>query len=287
MRKILLLIMALLLFEGCASSGSFDAGSKKEVSLESLKQKGPKYDGLLSVSYYRGGGMEIESQRIVLKKEDGHLLIENEARKGELCRVYTYEGNVNLFQPFEDLIEEYNLSVWDELEEREEIALDAPSTILTLGFENGETVIDYDDQFPQGGYEVINRLVKEMTGLFGICELKDVQLLKDGASIGCGKTVDNTDEEIFDLVWGRWQDEEESVYLYERETMQIFPHDGSAEKDYDLKQIVHEPLDVADASWHLIYENTGDASDRRYLSIDQGRLYMKNEEGELFRGDWY
>ena len=26
-----------------------------------------------------------------------------------------------------------------------------------------------------GGYEITNRLVKEMAGLFGICELKEVQ----------------------------------------------------------------------------------------------------------------
>ncbi len=100
-----------------------------------------------------------------------------------------------------------------------------------------------------------------MAGLFGICELKDVQLLKNDVLIDCGRTVENTDEEIFDLVWGRWTDGKESVYLYETEKMQIFPHDGNTEKDYDLRQIVHEPLDDVDASWHLIYENTEDASD--------------------------
>ncbi|MBQ1482314.1 MAG: hypothetical protein IIZ28_01955 [Erysipelotrichaceae bacterium] len=260
---------------------------KKEVTLESLKRKGPKYEGLISVSYYIGGGMEIESQRITLKKDDGHIVIENELQKADLCRIYAYEGDLGSFQIFEDYVNEYNLSVWDELEESEEFALDAPSRILALGFENGETLIDYDDQFPQGGYEITNRLVKEMAGLFGICELKEVQLLKDGASIDCGKTVENTDEEIFDLVRGRWTDEKVSVYLYEPEMMQVFFDDGTAEKEYDLKQTVHEPLGDADASWHLVYENTEDASDRLYLSIDRGRLYMTNEQGELFLGDWY
>ena len=257
------------------------------LSLDSLLQKKAKHAGLKSLSYSEGGGMEYASDFLMLTKAEGKLTLRKEIMKAGMTRTYIYKGEEGLFDPFEDYVSKNNLSVWDELPESEEFALDAPSRILTLSFEDGETWIDFDDEFPEGGWPIINGLLSMMNESQLSMELTDGFYSENGENIPCSRDHANTEEEVKALLWGYWRDETSYIYMDDLEEILVIDFGGAEKRQFRLSQIVNEPYKDSDASWHVVCQNQEDENDLLFMSIDKGCLIVEDEKGNLFKGSWY
>lgn len=262
-----------------------------ELTLEDLKAREPQYEGLKGVRYSHGGGMEGSSHSVELKTdEDGKILViySDRSDPGTADRVRVYEGNNDhIFEELDEIVNEYNLSVWDDLPEPEEFALDAPSTALTLYFvpQKGDKymssmTIDYDDVFPKDGYEVLNSFMKKIyecgqDGVLIETYLEDY----NGNRIYTGKEIENSEEEMMELIKGSWGNGNASVYIYFNDEPETINFRSDERKEYTLKEIVHEPLDDNDCSWYKVYANKEDEEDLLYLTMNGYQLYAKDGYG--------
>ena len=260
-------------------------------TLEELKARPVQYEGLDGVYYSHGGGMEGSSHSVELKKdEDGKILViySDRSDPGMADRVKVYEsGNDHIIEELDEIVKEYNLSVWDDLPEPEEYALDAPSTGLSLYFvpQKGDKYrssmhIDYDDIFPKGGYEVLNGFMKKVyecaqNGVLINTYLEDY----NGNRIYTGRDVENNEEEMMELIKGSWENGNARVYIYYDDEPETVNFRSDERKEYTLKEIVHEPLDDNDCSWYKVYVNKVDEEDLLYLTMNAYQLYAKDGNG--------
>lgn len=262
---------------------------KKVPTLTSLKAKTPKYEDLKGVRYFHGGGMEGTSHTVEVKiDEAGKTIIcyDDSFSWNFPARIRIYEADPSLLEVLEDYVEEYNLSVWDELPESEYEVLDAPSTGLSLYFavpdkKFTESVhIDYDDEFPEGGYEVLNQFMKLIYEAVQKGELIETYLEdRDENRIYTGKEIENSDEEIEQLLTGYWQNGEERVYFDRPDDIAVIGFDGKERRDFEVKEIIHEQYGEHDVSWYAIAVNKEDENNRLILTIDGYRLFVSDEEG--------
>ena len=289
MKKCLILLIILLLFSGCTPVPETDNAIEEgeNVTLESLLQKESKHEGLKGIAYNESGGMDYASDLLMLTRAEGKLTFRREIMKGGSTRTYIYEGEENLFDPIEEYVSKYNLSVWDELPESEYFALDAPSRMLTLSFEDGETWIDFDVEFPEGGWPIINSLLSMMKESQLTMELSDGFYSKEDETILCSRDHANTEDEIKELLWGYWRDEVSYIYMDDPQDILVIDFGGAEKRQFRLSQIVNEPYKDLDASWHVIAQNLEDENDVLYISIDKGRLIAEDENGNTFKGSWY
>ena len=122
----------------------FSACKKKEMTLDDLKKREPKCEGLDGLSYYHCGGMEGSTHHIELKTEkDGRITLtyQDADDPGMYDRYRIYEvDNDKIFEELDQMVREYNMSLWDEFPESEYEVLDAPGTSVTLHFvpQNGK-----------------------------------------------------------------------------------------------------------------------------------------------------
>ena len=283
MKKIVLLLITMIFLGGCMSENLSPA--EKQITLQDLKAKEAKYDQLLSVSYYRGGGMEFRSDSFELLREEGKLLARSVVQTGYLVRSAEYEADEALLEELNAMVKEYNLSVWDELEEEEFQALDAPSTIVRLTFcdEKGEyigsTSIDYDRVFPEGGHEVMNDFVKKLVSAADENKILSFYVEEGEEPIYWGKDIENSDDEALMILSSYWQSDGIYAYLDSPKEMLLIGFGGIERREFDLLEIVHEPLKEKDCSWHMIYVNKEDENDRVFVTMDKEKLYLCDEAG--------
>ncbi|MBR4421250.1 MAG: hypothetical protein IKS69_01790 [Erysipelotrichaceae bacterium] len=262
-------------------SGLFKS-REKGTTIADLQKVEMNYDHLLSVSANVMGGMEDTHQVRCLKLEDGIPVYVEEITSDRslpirVCR-YSVESET-IWEEVNELIRKYNLPAWEDLPFDEEfIALDAPSTYINLAYDNSAVggpkyesyTIDYDDVIPEGGYDILNQL----RNILSTCKSEErmietyLMLRNDGKEtrIYTGKEIDNTDEEIKELLKGYWKNEDAYLYLYWIEEGFHFGDD-----DYVLKGFVHEPIMDADASWYAVFEHEGE---ELYLTVVQDRLLL-------------
>ncbi len=286
MKKAIAIILVLLLVGGGFMFTRF-LQKNKEPTLESLKAKAPKYENLRGLHYYHGGGMEGTSHRMEVKAdEEGRTIVsyEDSFSWNFPARIRIYEADPSLLQVLEDYVREYNLSVWDELPESEYEVLDAPSTSLSLYFAvpdqkyQESITIDYDDEFPEGGYDVLNRFIKLIGEAVQSGNLIETFLEdRDGNRIYTGRDIENSDEEIEQLLTGYWQNGEDRIYFYRPDDITVIGF-GRDRRDFEVKEIVNEPYGENDASWYAVLVNREDEDDRLILTIDAYRLFVSDEK---------
>lgn len=290
MRKGLLILTAVSILIGGLM---FSACKKKEITLDDLKKREPKYEGLSGVSYYHGGGMEGSTHRVELKTEkDGRITLtyQDAEDPGMYDRYRVYEvDNEKIFEELDQMVREYNMSLWEEFPESEYEVLDAPGTSLSLYFapqngkKYGESVhIDYDKEIPREGYDVLNTFMSKVSACRKKENLLETWLENYGEEkIYSGRDIENSEEEIDELLKGYWHDEnyETKLYYYHDEEPMLVNFNGVEKRYYQLKETVHEVLDDNDCSWYRVYVNKEDENDLIYLTMDSYQLYVKDASG--------
>lgn len=260
---------------------------KKEPTLASLKAKAPKYEDLRGLRYYHGGGMEGTSHSVEVNvDEEGKTIIrlDDSFSWNFPARIRIYEADPSLLDTLNDYVKEYNLSVWDDLPESEYEVLDAPGTGLSLYFAvPGEKYlepvsIDYDDVFPEGGYDVLNGFMRKVSEATEDGTLIETYLEdRDDNRIYAGRDIENSDEEIELLLTGYWQSDEDRIY-FDRVDDIVVIGIGRERRDFEVREIVHENYGDHDASWYAVLVNKEDESDRLIVTIDGWRLFVSDEK---------
>ena len=259
---------------------------EKEITVADLQKIAMSYDRLLSVSANVAGGMADTHQVSCLQlADDVPVYIEEYTNDHSLpIRVCKYSvENETVWEEVNALIKEYNLPAWKDLPFDDEfIVLDAPSTYIKLTYDNSAVggwkhasySIDYDNKIPKEGYDILNQL----RDMLKACKNEErmietyLMLMDDGneSRIYTGRDIDNSDEEIEELLRGYWKNEDSYLYMYRIE-------DGFHFGDYDyvLKGFVHEPINDADASWHAVFEHEGEEID---LTVVKDKLLLIKDD---------
>ncbi len=290
--KVIVGTLLLMLAGGLIFVLFFASKKGKEVTLESLKNKEAKYEELIGVRYFSGGGMDgsVDS-REVRRNEEGKLTVtlENSQENGFPSRYRIYEVDPALLDDLNEYVREYNLSVWDEFEEPDEYPLDAPSTSLTLLFQieekkyPGSITIDYDREFPEGAYQVLHSFMSRISEAVKNGKLSETYLEDEGHKIYTGKDIENSKEEITDLLSGYWRNENVRFFETDTDEYALLNFNGAERKEFLVKEIVREPFKDRNCSWHLLCENREDDQDRLYIAMEGYSLYICDDDGnELY-----
>ena len=243
---------------------------EKEITVADLQKVKTDYDRLLEVSFNVMGGMEDCHRMISLKLENDVPIYMEEMTSDRSLPIRIVKcalQDETIFTELEQYIREYNLPAWNELPFDEEmIALDAPSTYITLIYDNSAIggyrqesySISYDDKIPEGGYDILNKLRDRIASSKDESMMIETYLLpdidNDKKRIYTGKDIRNSDDEIMDLLRGYWRDKEDDAYLdlYRPELGLSY-----CNTDYVFKEIVHQNLDDLDSSWYAVFECEG------------------------------
>ncbi|MCR4856095.1 MAG: hypothetical protein K5908_07980 [Erysipelotrichaceae bacterium] len=273
MKKIRILLFILLVIGG--GTMLFGCSKKtKEVTIEDMQKRDPKYEGLCAVTYSHGGGMEGSSHRIEYEKKEDQVTLtfsdSDDPGQADLVCVYRVK---DIFDELDDFVKKYNLSVWEDFPESEMEVLDAPSTSVSLTFlpPEGERFpkwvsIDYDREIPREGYDILKELMSKIIALRDDKDLVDVYFEGDH-EIRVGRDIENSDEEIRDILLGYWSTDEKrfDVNTYTEEADLLLP--DQEWKHYVLKEQVNEPYRDSDSSWYRIYAGKEDETDLLYVSV--------------------
>ena len=260
---------------------------KKEITVADLQKVKVDYDRLLEVSFNIMGGMEDTHQKRYLTLEEGvPVYIEEITSDRSLpIRVKKYSvEDETIFDRMSAYIREYNLPAWSELPFDEEmIALDAPGTYIYLlydnsaigGYQRTSFTIDYDDKIPEEGYPILQKLREDLLSNKDESRLIETYLLPDSDNedyrIYTGRDIENTDDEIQELLRGFWKNEENGSYL------DLYRFDDGLKfkgETYELKKIVHETLNDLDSSWHAIFGHEGE---ELKLTVVKDKLILIND----------
>lgn len=299
MRKKLIIILLILLTGGALVFGVLKPkGLSKRTTIEQLKKIKSEHGELLSVSYHHGGGMNGDtfSQTIERNKEGQVILTVKESSEHWIpLRVWEYLiEDENVFTKLRDYIDEYNLPAWKDLPfDEEHIALDAPSSSIGLVFNDEEYggwkreyySVSYENVIPKGGYDVLNGFVSLIGSYAKKENLIQTYLDCDDKQIFTGKDIENSDEDITELIKGYWGSEELGDDGYSRYSLYTSPYEeemelyqrGGDKIIFQNEQIIHEPLSDYDSSWYLILKDADDPENLYYLTVQQDKLYLEKQ----------
>ena len=283
MRKLFVLLsVAILLLSGCRTTEKLN----ERMTIKDLQNKEPRYEKLDAVRYYTGGGMDGSIEDIEIFAEDGRLYgqIRELAYYGIPTRVRRYLLKDEVMKDLEEYVRLYNLSIWDELEKSELIALDAPTTSYTLTFNDGDDKawvnISDDLILPEGAYDILKGLLKLMRDHISNGQLIDAYQgdLTDDKQIHVARQITNTAEEIEFLLHGHWHNGQYYIEIDDDELKTGF-NDETDNGPYHLKQTVNEPYKDYDCGFYRVYENY----DRHlYLLLQDFMLIIEDDEGRTF-----
>lgn len=270
-RKGLIILLLILILTGGIVMFTGLFGRRKSKSLEQIRKMDPKYENLVGVSHFSGGGMLGERYYTSLEKDkEGNLIyrVEESPEHSYPTLVHEYKlPDDRLLEELDSIVREYNMSRWDEFPETGIEVLDAPSTDTTLYFlPEGEKYrksvrIDYDKDMPDGAYQVLKQLLNSAGTAAKAEYLSDTYLTdwNDDRKVRSGREIENSEEDIDLLVSGYWEgDESDSLDSYNGQELRThFISDNSEYIDYEVKETVMEPLDDYDSSWYRIFTSEG------------------------------
>ena len=306
MRRKTLVIVLILLIGGTLVFGFTKSQNlSKKTTIKQLQKMKSEHGELLSVSYYHGGGMNGDTySRTIKRNEEGQAILTVRSSSEHWIPVRVWEYLIeeeDVFDRFRAYSDEYNLPAWKDLPfDEEHIALDAPSSSISLSFNDSEYggwrnesySISYENVIPEGGYEVLNGFVS----LIGSYEKKEnligTYLDDDGEQIFTGKDIENTDEEVGKLITGYWRSEKKTVDSNTEDPFNDYSLDVSSYVDeielfrkgedkfvFQKGEIIHEPLGDYDSSWYLILIDQDDPGNLYCLTAVQDRLYLEKKTG--------
>ncbi|MBQ6478159.1 MAG: hypothetical protein IJI44_02190 [Erysipelotrichaceae bacterium] len=306
MKKKLILILLVILTGGVLVFGFLKPRElTKRTTIEQLKKIKSEHGPLLTVSYSHGGGMNGDSFSETIRTEkDGRTVLEVRQSSEHWIPIRVWEYMIedeDVYPKLRAYIDEYNLSVWEDLPFDEEmIALDAPSSSIHLSF-NDEAYggsrlescsISYENYVPDGGYEVLNGFVSLIESYRRDEDLIQTYLDVDGEKIFTGREIENSDEEIAELIKGYWGSEKLGDDGYSAYSLYTSPYDeemelyqrGGDRIVLQTKETVHEPLSAYDSSWYLILQDENDPDSLYSLTIEKEKLYLEKpgEETIIF-----
>ena len=292
MKKLLIIIIIVVLMLAAVVLGiRFMKNRRSNITIEDLQKKQARYEDLVKVAYFSGGGMGGSVDRQELYLEDGQIycVIEKSAYMGEPLLVRKYKiTDEKALDELKAYVKEYNLSVWDSLPKSGIEVLDAPSTSWTLTFkDNGETSwvnINDDLEFPEGGYSVLNGLNRLMAGYVEKGEQIEAYLsdfYDEDYRVYVGRDINNTDEEISKLTYGYWYNGDYRIEIDEEGLRTGFGN-GDENEPYLLEKTVHEPYKDYDCGFYQIYGQNGR---HLYIMIEDFRLRAEDDEGKTLLMD--
>ena len=314
-----IIIVIILVLIALTIGGIFVFGNKynpdkklsKYTTLQKLYSLKVEHGELKEISYSHGGGMLGETYRISIENKDGELIgkVVQSGAHYIPKRVYEYEVNEDALVKAREYIDKYNLSVWDILPfNDDEIVLDGPTSSIRLVFDDSYVggskysshTISYENVIPKGGYEILNDFVKLISDNFKKGDYLKTYLDMDGKQVFTGKDIENSDEEIGQLLTGYWQTEKEITYVnnqgeekpiddnhyYYFEYSYSFSNNEELElrtvgineinKTYVLNKPVHEQYYDYDCSWFLEASNTElPVPETLYLVVVGDKLYVE------------
>ncbi len=285
-KPLIVIIVIILLLAGVVVGISLFRKHRSNITVADLQKKEARYEDLVKVSYFSGGGMEGSVYREEIYLEDGQLLaqIDKSLYMGEplIVRKYKITDN-NALEQLKAYVREYNLSVWDTLPRSEIEVLDAPGVSWTLTFNDEGNMswvsINDDLVFPEGGYEVLNGLMKLIGGYIRSGEQVEAYMCDfydEDYRIYVGRDIDNTDEEIEKLTYDYWSNGEYRIEIDEEGLRTGFGSDDDNEP-YLLEETVHEPYKDYDCGWYQIYVQ----KDRHlYIMVEDFNLKVEDDEGK-------
>ena len=267
----------------------------KKTTIEQLKKIKSEHGELLSVSFHRGGGMNGDnfSQTIERNKEGQIILTVKESPEHWIpLRVWEYLiEDEDVFVKLRSYSDEYNLPAWKDLPfDEENIALDAPSSSIGLIFNDEEYggwkreyyTISYENVIPEGGYDVLNGFVSLIGSYAKKENLIRTYLECDDKQIFTGRDIENSEEDIEELIKGYWGSEELGDDGYSRYSLYTSPYEEGTElyqragEKIVLQRvdIIHEPLSDYDSSWYFILKDTEVPKNLYYLTVERDKLYL-------------
>ena len=299
MKKKLIIILLILLTGGALV---FNAMKPKELSkkttIEQLKKIKSEHGELLSVSFHRGGGMNGDSfSQTIERNKEGQvvLTVKNSPEHWIPLRVWEYLiEDEDVFAKLRAYSDEYNLPAWKDFPfDDEMIALDAPSSSIGLVFNDEEYggwkreyySISYENVVPEGGYDVLNGFVSLIGSYAKKENLIRTYLECDDKQIFTGRDIENSEEEIEELIKGYWMSEELGDDGYSRYSLYTSPYQeevefyqrGGDKINFQREDTIHEPLSDYDSSWYFVLKDMEDASNLYYLTTEGDKLYLEKQ----------
>lgn len=287
MKKMMIAIVLLMALGGCMKD--------RKMTIDDLKKDPKVHDRLIGVEYSHGGGMNGEHSGFSLSKDRKTGKISYTTSMSEMhsfplrCKVYEVSDETCL-EKLKEYVDSYNLSAWADLPfDDSMIAMDAPSTNIRLIFDDAALggmpyaidTISYDSVMPEGGYDVLNAFVDEMRSYCDESRLIERYVIHDGKNIYWGKDVDNSDEEIEQLLMGYWRSEDDGMFL-DFHRMEGFELNirGEDERDveYELSEIVKNADETYDCSWMVRYREKENPDQGISLVLDQDDLYLISDD---------
>lgn len=289
-----------------------DKKLNKNITLEKLYKIKTNHGELKGVSYSSGGSMLGERYEISIKYADGSLIGRKRVSGAHWIpiRVYEYEVEESALNHLKEYIDKYNLTVWDRLPYDDEmVVLDGPSHNIRLSYDDSAVGgskyesfdISYENVIPENGREVLDDFVKLISNEFKEDKLIGTYLELDDKKVFTGKTIENSDEEIYQLLNGYWvaQKEVTADKLTGSQEERIFDDKeyyyfdvenvinkieeieiknvglNEENKIYKAGEIVHETFEDYDCSWYLPIYNEDDVPTTYYLILVGDKLYVE------------
>ena len=298
----------------CTGPNNYEEIDKydRNISLKQLQAVKVTHGPLTEVSLYTGGGMlgDSDSDRIVTDSGELYYIKESSPQHNIPLRGYQYRlKDAEALTKLREVIDRYNLSVWDKLPfDDENIALDAPSSSISMVFDDTETGgrgrassrISYDNVIPDGGYDVLKEFKDMFSAVIREKELTETYLVYDGEKLYSGREIANADEEAELFLSGYWRSVRMEVYRdgaepeiteYTGDSCYNFDYSpgwGELElrayqleddnRSYTFKEIVHEPIADCDSSWHAVFQSGEEDPEEVRVTIDKDMVYMERTE---------
>ena len=304
-RKYIYMIIAILLTAGgfimftkikdMASLYDSDHKFKRNITLEKLRTVESAHGPLIRVTYSHGGGMQGDTNYTELYRDkDGKPFMRTSAAAMHYYPliVHEYTADEEVFTVLRELIDRDNLSVWEDLPMSEFMAMDAPSTIIEMYFDDSElggrkfvsSRISYDYEIPEGGYDILNHFVDTLHSYIDPGRLTDAYFNVNGEKVITGRDIVNTDEEIEAILSGYWNmrlDKDNMLIgnygLHETLEFRRQQDDGYTDAIFSVGEIVHEPYGDSDCGWYITLKDEEDID--WVLYIENLRMVLRRADG--------
>lgn len=272
-----------------------DGTFRKDITLEEIRSLKTEHGELIGVNYSRGGGMLGDSTHIRLyrnKEQKPEIETGFSGQHNWPLVIKVYDAEEEVFPAMTELIDRDNLTVWENLPRSEEEVMDAPSTTISLYFEEaaGEkrkrkscSIEDWR-VVPEGGREVMRSFIAALAAAAQPERMREAYFVIDGESYKMGESSDCPDETIMDLLQGCWEtgpDESRRMRFYgpESEAKLVFSEetDGTyVDHPYTLVQIEHHAWNSSPCGWHIRLED--EAGNEKILYIEGVSLVLSDGE---------
>lgn len=282
----------------------------RNISLKQLQAVKVMRRPLTEVSLYTGGGMpgDSDSDRIVTDSGELYYIKESSPQHNIPLRGYRYRlKDTEALTQLREVIDRYNLSVWDKLPfDDEHIALDAPSSSITMVFDDPEgngrdhSSISYDNVIPDGGYDALKEFRDVFSAVIREKDLIETYLVTDGEKLYSGRETANTDQEAELFLSGDWRSirmvvskegTEPQITEFTGDSFYIFDYYigcgelelrayqlADEDRTFTFERIVHEPLADCDSSWYAVFRGTEEDPAEMRMTIDKDIVYMERTD---------